>query len=162
MNLSFSQNFVLFVGSGQNGKNSLYDGCFTGRVVPRPAANDLDSIENDRFITGSLENKAHNIFLESSAKTYTESKMLKAITGSMYQTIEQKGVDKYSGLINCKYIFAANDQEKIKFTDSTPGFKRRINVFEVWYISDSSEKNLDSLNILKPYQKWAIVWRNKE
>lgn len=138
----FSQNFVLFVGSGQNGKNSLYDGCFTGRVVPRPAANDLDSIENDRFITGSLENKAHNIFLESSAKTYTESKMLKAITGSMYQTIEQKGVDKYSGLINCKYIFAANDQEKIKFTDTTQGFKRRINVIEVWYKWDSQGRYL--------------------
>ena len=139
---SFSQNFVLFVGSGQNGKNSLYDGCFTGKVVPRPAANDLDSIENDRFITGSLENKAHNIFLESSAKTYTESKMLKAITGSMYQTIEQKGVDKYSGLINCKYIFSANDQEKIKFSDTTPGFKRRINVYEVWYKWDSQGRYL--------------------
>ena len=139
---SFSQNFVLFVGSGQNGKNSLFDGCFTGRIVPRPAANDLDSIEQDRFITGSLENKAHNIFLESSAKTYTESKMLKAITGSMYQTIEQKGVDKYSGLINCKFIFAANDQEKIKFTDTTVGFKRRINVFEVWYKWDSQGRYL--------------------
>lgn len=139
---SFSQNFVLFIGSGQNGKNSLFDGCFTGRVVPRPAANDLDSIEQDRFITGSLENKAHNIFLESSAKTYTESKMLKAITGSMYQTIEQKGVDKYSGLINCKFIFAANDQEKIKFADTTVGFKRRINVFEVWYKWDSQGRYL--------------------
>ena len=139
---AFSQNFVLFVGSGQNGKNSLFDGCFTGRVVPRPAANDLDAIEQDRFITGSLENKAHNIFLESSAKTYTESKMLKAITGSMYQTIEQKGVDKYSGLINCKFIFAANDQEKIKFTDTTVGFKRRINVFEVWYKWDSAGRYL--------------------
>lgn len=138
----FSQNFVLFVGSGQNGKNSLFDGCFTGRVVPRPAANDLDSIEQDRFITGSLENKAHNIFLESSAKTYTESKMLKAITGSMYQTIEQKGVDKYSGLINCKFVFAANDQEKIRFTDTTVGFKRRINVFEVWYKWDSQGRYL--------------------
>lgn len=139
---AFSQNFVLFVGSGQNGKNSLFDGCFTGKVVPRPAANDLDSIEQDRFITGSLENKAHNIFLESSAKTYTESKMLKAITGSMYQTIEQKGVDKYSGLINCKFIFAANDQEKIKFTDTTVGFKRRINVYEVWYKWDSTGRYL--------------------
>ena len=138
----FSQNFVLFIGSGQNGKNSLFDGCFTGRVVPRPAANDLDSIEQDRFITGSLENKAHNIFLESSAKTYTESKMIKAITGSMYQTIEQKGVDKYSGLINCKFIFAANDQEKIRFSDTTVGFKRRINVFEVWYKWDSQGRYL--------------------
>lgn len=138
----FSQNFVLFVGSGQNGKNSLFDGCFTGKVVPRPAANDLDSIEQDRFITGSLENKSHNIFLESSAKTYTESTMLKALTGSMYQTIQQKGIDKYSSLINCKFIFAANDQEKIKFSDTTQGFKRRINVFEVWYKWDSQGRYL--------------------
>lgn len=138
----FSQNFVLFVGSGQNGKNSLFDGCFTGKVIPRPAANDLDSIEQDRFITGSLENKSHNIFLESSAKTYTESTMLKALTGSMYQTIQQKGIDKYSSLINCKFIFAANDQEKIKFSDTTQGFKRRINVFEVWYKWDSQGRYL--------------------
>lgn len=134
---SFSQNFVLFIGSGQNGKNSLFDGCFTGRVVPRPASNDLESIETDRFITGSLENKAHNIFLESSAKMYTESKMIKAITGSMYQTIEQKGIDKYSGLINCKFIFAANDQDRIKFSDTTQGFRRRINLFEIFYKWDS-------------------------
>ena len=59
----------MLIGSGQNGKNSLFDGCFSNRVIPRPAANDLDAIEGDRFITGALENKAHNIFLETSAKT---------------------------------------------------------------------------------------------
>lgn len=139
---SFSQQFVMLIGSGQNGKNSLFDGCFTNKVIPRPAANDLDSIENDRFITGSLENKAHNIFLETSPKTYTDSKMIKALTGSMYQTIESKGVSKYSSVINCKYIFAGNDQEKIKFSDTTTGFKRRINVFEIWYRWDSSKRFL--------------------
>lgn len=135
----FSQHFVIFVGSGQNGKNSLFDGCFTNRVIPSPAANDLDSIEQDRFITGSLENKSQNIFLESSAKSYADSKMIKAITGSMYQTIEQKGVNKYSGLINCKFIFAANDQDKIKFSDTTQGFKRRVNLIEIYYRWDSSK-----------------------
>ena len=139
---SFSQYFVLLIGSGQNGKNSLFDGCFTNRVIPKPASNDLDSIENDRFITGALENKAHNIFLETSAKTYTESKMIKALTGSMYQTIESKGVSKYSGVINCKYIFAGNDQEKIKFSDDTTGFRRRINMFEIFYRWDKSKKFL--------------------
>ena len=109
---TFSQNFVLLIGSGQNGKNSLFDGCFTGQILPRPAANDMDSLESDKFITGSLENKSHNIFLETSAKTYVESKMIKALTGSMYQTIESKGIQKYSGVINCKYVFAGNDQEK--------------------------------------------------
>lgn len=137
---SFSQYFVLLIGSGQNGKNSLFDGCFTNRVIPRPAANDLDSIEQDRFITGSLENRCHNIFLETSAKTYTESKMIKALTGSMYQTIEQKGVSKYSGVINCKYLFAGNDQEKIKFTDNTTGFRRRINMLEITYHWDSAKR----------------------
>ena len=137
---SFSQYFVMLIGSGQNGKNSLFDGCFTNKVIPRPASNDLDAIENDRFITGSLENRAHNIFLETSAKTYTESKMLKALTGSMYQTIEQKGVNKYSGVINCKYIFAGNDQDRIKFGDNTIGFRRRINMLEIWYKWDADKR----------------------
>lgn len=139
---SFSQYFIMLIGSGQNGKNSLFDGCFTNRVIPRPASNDLDSIENDRFITGALENRYHNIFLETSPKTYTESKMLKNLTGSMYQTIEQKGISKYSGVINCKYIFAGNDQDKIKFSDSTTGFKRRINMLEIWYRWDPAKKFL--------------------
>ena len=139
---SFSQNFVLLIGSGQNGKNSLFDGCFSNRIFPRPASNSLDDIETDRFITGALENKSHNIFLETSAKTYTESKMIKALTGSIYQTIEQKGISKYSGILNCKYIFAGNDQEKIKFSDNTVGFRRRINIFEIYYRWDSSKKFL--------------------
>lgn len=141
---SFSQHFVMLIGAGQNGKNSLFDGCFTNRVVPAVASNDMESIENDRFITGALENKAHNIFLESTtvAKTYAESKTIKALTGSMYQTIESKGVQKYSGIINCKYIFAANDQDKLKFGDTTTGFRRRINMFEISYQWDKSKRFL--------------------
>lgn len=139
----FTQSFVFLMGSGQNGKNSLFDGCLTPFLVPRPAANDLDSVENDRFITGSLENKYHNIFLETSPKIYTQSTMLKALTGSMYQTIESKGINKYSGVLNCKYIWAGNDQDKIKFRDTTPGFRRRINIFEVWYRWDKSKKYLE-------------------
>lgn len=138
----FSQYFVMLIGSGQNGKNSLFDGCITHCIFPRPSSNDLDTIENDRFITGSLENRYQNIFLESSAKTYTESKMIKAITGSTYQTIEQKGVNKYSGYINCKFIFAGNDQDKIKFSDTTEGFKRRVNMMEISYKWDAQDRYL--------------------
>ena len=139
---SFSQFFVMMIGSGQNGKNSLFDGCFTHRIIPRPASNDLDEIETDKFITGALENKAQNIFLETSAKTYTESKMIKALTGSMYQTIQPKGINKYSGIINCKYVYAGNDQDKIKFSDTTTGFRRRINMFEIWYRWDNDKRFL--------------------
>lgn len=139
---SFSQHFVMLIGSGQNGKNSLFDGCFTNRVIPKPASNDMESIETDRFITGALENRAHNIYLESTtmAKTYAESKTLKALTGSMYQTIESKGISKYSGVINCKYIFAANDQDRLKFGDTTVGFRRRINMLEISYQWDKEKK----------------------
>lgn len=139
---SFSQHFVMIIGSGQNGKNSLFDGCLTNKFVPSVTSNDLDSIENDRFITGALENKCLNIFLETTAKTYKDSKMIKALTGSMYQTIEQKGINKYSGIINCKYVFAGNDQENIKFSDTTVGFTRRINVFEIFYRWDKNKKFL--------------------
>lgn len=139
---SFSQYFVMLIGAGQNGKNSLFDGCFSNRVIPRVAANSLDDIEADRFIVGSLENHSHNIFLETSAKTYTESKMIKALTGSMLQFAEHKGIDKYSTVVNCKFIFAGNDQEKIKFSDTTNGFRRRINLFEIYYTYDKEKRFL--------------------
>lgn len=141
---SFNQHFIMLIGAGQNGKNSLFDGCFTNRLVPKPASNDLEAIETDRFITGALENRSHNIYLESTtlAKTYAESKTIKALTGSMYQTIECKGVSKYSSIINCKYVFAANDQDKLKFGDTTPGFRRRINMYEISYQWDKQKRFL--------------------
>ena len=139
---SFSQNFVILIGSGQNGKNSLIDGCFTPKLVPSPANIDMYSIENDRFVTGALENKSHNFFLETEAETLIQSKMLKALTGSMYQTIEHKGEDRYSSIINVKYLWAANDQDKLKFSDTTIGFKRRINLFETYFRWDVKNKYL--------------------
>ena len=139
---SFSQNFCILIGSGQNGKNSLFDGCFTNRVYPRVASVDMETIEEDRFVTGSLINKAQNIFLETDAKTITKSKMLKALTGSMYQSVENKGDKRYSSIINCKYIFAGNDKDKIKFSDTTNGFRRRINLYEIFYQWDYQNKYL--------------------
>ena len=139
---SFAQYFVMLIGAGQNGKNSLFDGCFTDKVVPKPASNDLQSIEDDKFITGSLESVSHNIFLETSAKVYRESKNIKALTGSQDQTIEHKGVGKYSGIINCKFIFAGNDRNEIKFADTTTGFIRRINMFEIFYTWDARKQFL--------------------
>ena len=139
---SFCHKFVLLIGSGQNGKNSLLDGCFSDRVVPKPASIDLASIETDKFITGALENKAHNIYLETTTNdaAYKDNTKLKSITGSQDQSIEHKGNDRYSGLINCKHIWSANDQDKIKFTDTTVGFRRRINIFEIWYHWDSQKR----------------------
>lgn len=136
---SFSQHIVLLIGSGQNGKNSLFDGCFTNRVRPLPSALDLDTIEEDKFVTGTLENTCHNIFLETSPKIYTRSNMIKALTGSTNQSINKKGVPVYSGIINCKYIFAGNDKDNIKFKDNTTGFRRRLNLFEIFYHWDSQK-----------------------
>lgn len=137
---SFSQHFVMLIGSGSNGKNSLFDGCFKNRIYPSPSSVSLDAIEKDRFVTGTLENVSHNIFLETSAKTYTDSNVIKALTGSMYQSVEHKGLNRYSSIINCKYIFAGNDQDNIKFSDNTTGFRRRINVFEIFYQWDSQKR----------------------
>lgn len=139
---SFSQYFVMLIGAGQNGKNSLFDGCFTPHVIPKPAANDLDAIEQDRFITGTLEGHAHNIFLETCAKTYRESKNIKSLTGSPDQTIEHKNIAKYSGIVNCKFVFAGNDKQEVKFSDTTNGFLRRINMFEIFYTWDSKKEFL--------------------
>lgn len=139
---SFSQHFVMLIGAGQNGKNSLFDGCFTPHVIPKPSANDLDAIEQDRFITGTLEGHAHNIFLETCAKTYRESKNIKSLTGSPDQTIEHKNIAKYSGIVNCKFVFAGNDKQEVKFSDTTNGFLRRINMFEIFYTWDSKKEFL--------------------
>jgi len=140
MSQEFIQAFVILIGSGGNGKNSLFDGCFTHNVVPRPTSNSLDDIENDTFITGTLENHYQNIFLETAPKTYTESKMLKNLTGSPYQTISAKGIQKYSSYINCKHVYAANDQDNVKFSDTTQGFRRRANFYEVWFSWDSDKR----------------------
>lgn len=139
---SFAQYFVMLIGAGQNGKNSLFDGCFTNRIVPKPSAIDLESIENNTFISGALEGVAHNIFLETSAKVHRESRMIKAFTGSQDQTIEHKGVGRYSGIINCKFVFAGNDKSEIKFSDTTTGFTRRINMFEIFYTWDKMKSFL--------------------
>ena len=130
---SFSQHFVLMIGNGQNGKNSLFDGCFTHKVLPSPVANSLKDIETNSFISGSLENKSHNLFLETNDETMQQSTILKSLTGSMYQTIERKGVDRYSTIINCKFIFAGNDKDKIKFSDTSVGFRRRVNLLNIYY-----------------------------
>lgn len=140
---SFSQHFVFLLGTGQNGKNSLFDGCFTENVIPTPSSIDLDSIESDKFSTGNFEGVAHNIFLETSAKAYKESKMIKQLTGSENQTVEAKFVSKHQTKINCKFVFAGNDRQEIKFSDTTPGFLRRINMFEVFYHWDKKKQFLE-------------------
>lgn len=133
----FIQNFVMFIGSGSNGKNSLLDGCFSSMLIPRPSSISLDTIENDRFVTGALENKYHNFYLETDQKTYMKSEVLKQITGSTLQTIENKGKDKRTGFLNIKHIFSGNHRDDVKFGDSTKGFIRRINLYEVFYEWDS-------------------------
>lgn len=139
---SFSQHFVILIGTGQNGKNSLIDGCFTNLLYPKHSTIDLDTIENDRFVTGALENRSHNICLEMDAKTFKKSTMLKLLTGSMYQSVEDKGVSKHSSIINCKYIFAGNDKSDTKFGDNSEGLRRRINLFEIFYKWDRNKNFL--------------------
>lgn len=166
---SFSQHFVLLFGAGQNGKNSLFDGCFTHHIIPKPASNDLDIIENNQFVTGALEGKCHNIYLEAEAKTYRNARAIKALTGSPEQSIERKGVGRYSGIINCKFLFAGNERDDIKFGDTSMGFIRRVNVYNIHYTYDKEKRFLkrgdyydasfsDDLRELKNDDMCAIVF----
>lgn len=139
---TFVQKFVMFIGAGRNGKNSLIDGCFTNKVIPMPTQNSMVTIEEDKFITGTFENKYHNIYLETDEKGVSlgSSTTLKQLTGSMYQTIEEKGKPRRSGILNVKNLFSANEQEKFKFGDISDGFRRRINMFELFYQYDPDLK----------------------
>jgi len=143
----FCEAFVILVGSGGNGKNSLFDGCMIPYIHPRPTSNSLKSIETDRFIGGVFENHAQNIYLESPGKgkateVYEDSTNLKNLTGSPYQTVEIKGIQKYQSYINCKHTFSINSQQSLKFGDTTPGFRRRINIFEIWFAWDAEGRYL--------------------
>lgn len=143
---SFVQAFVILVGSGGNGKNSLFEGCFAYKLTPLPVSESLDDIATDKFIIAEFENRHLNYFLESSNQEssigYKESKPLKQITGSTNQSIEHKGIDAYPGYINTRHMFAANNQNVVKFTDTTPGFRRRINIFETWFSWDEKKRFL--------------------
>lgn len=138
----FIQNFIIFIGTGSNGKNSLFDGCLSSHLVPKPASISLDDIEEDKFVTGSLNNRFHNFYLEADGKTYHKSKVLKQLTGSTQQSIERKGETVRTGYLNVKYIFSANQKDKIKFGDDSVGFIRRINLYEVFYQWDSRNRYL--------------------
>ena len=141
--ISFNQNFVIFTGIGGNGKNSLFDGCFTYKVIPTPTSNSMDSYENDRFITGTLLNRFHNIYLEIGEKTIEfNSEKLKNITGSPLQTIEIKGVPKFNSILNVKNIWSCNSQESLKFKDTSQGLRRRINIYEIFYTWDDKKRFL--------------------
>lgn len=142
VNVSFLQYFVILIGGGRNGKNSLFDGCFTSRVIPMPTQNSMVTIETDKFITGTLENKAHNIYLETNEKSVSigSSDVLKQLTGSPYQTAEHKGKERKSTMINVKYLFSANEQEKLKFGDISEGFRRRVEMLEILFQYDPDLK----------------------
>ena len=138
----FIQNFIIFIGTGSNGKNSLFDGCLSSHLFPKPASISLDDIEEDKFVTGSLNNRFHNFYLEADGKTYHKSKVLKQLTGSTQQSIERKGETVRTGYLNVKHIFSANAKDKIKFGDDSIGFIRRINLYEVFYQWDSRNRYL--------------------
>ena len=127
------QSFVFLIGSGQNGKNSIYDGAFSHFVEPAPGQESIDSIENDRFIGGTLRGISHNICLETVPGIKKSSDQLKKLTGSGEFASEEKGKTKITIPINCKFIFSGNDQNNIKFTDRSHGFDRRCNLFEIHY-----------------------------
>ena len=140
---SFSQKFVFLVGEGSNGKNSLMDGCLVDRIIPKPATYDLHEIEKDKYITSSLINRHLNVKLESSNNPFRESRNIKTLTGSIYQTITPAKQTAYDGMINCRFVFSANNQYRIKFADTSHAFQRRVNLMEIYYTWDKAGRYLE-------------------
>lgn len=136
----FTQQFCILIGSGGNGKNSIIDGCLTAHAVPRPVNNSLEDIEDDQFVTGSLVGAHQNIFLETSQKTFTNFRNLKLLTGSQYQTVQEKCVPKYTATINCRCVWAGNSQGNIQFGETTEAMSRRVNILEIFYKWDKEFK----------------------
>lgn len=136
------QAFVMLVGLGANGKNSIYDGAFSYWVNPAPTQEDIDNIEEDKFIGGTLMGISHNIALETAPGVKKKSDQLKKLTGSTEFTSEDKGKRKTTIPMNCKFIFSTNNQQELKFSDTSMGFKRRCNLFELHYTWDPTHKFL--------------------
>lgn len=136
---SFSDKFVCFVGNGSNGKTCLFDGILADRILPRPSTVDHSDIENNKYITNTLKNKHINLALSSSM--LKDTKVLKQLTGSMYQSIDAPHKPTCDGVINCKYIFNTNTH--INYTDTSTGFTRRINTYRIYYKWDTENYYLD-------------------
>lgn len=138
----FVQQFVFMIGDGSNGKDSMFDAFYRSIILPIPSTNTVYDLEVDKFIASSLVGVGQNICSETETGTLTRSSVLKQLTGSEYQTIEEKGVDKYTGYMNCKLLFAANNKEQLKFRDTSMGFRRRINMYECFYQWDKYKRFL--------------------
>lgn len=138
----FIQHFVFFVGDGSNGKDSMFDSFMRDLIRPIPSGNSVTDLEEDKFVMSSLVGVSQNISSETETNLLKHSARLKQLTGSAYQTIEEKGVDKYTGYMNCKFIFSANNKEQLKFGDTSTGFRRRINMFECYFQWDKDKSFL--------------------
>ena len=68
----------------------------------------LHDICNKDFVTGSMEGKLLNINHELSTVTLENVENFKKITGSIYNEVHHKGVDRYNGEITCVFAFSSN------------------------------------------------------
>ena len=136
---SFSDKFVCLVGNGSNGKTCLFESILADRIVPRPSYNDHSDIENNKYIINILKNKHINLALSSDM--LKQVKVLKSLTGSMYQSIEAPHKALCEGIVNCKYIFSSTNY--IRFNDDSEGFNRRLNTYRIYYRWDKDKYYLE-------------------
>lgn len=134
-----AENFVMIFGEGSNGKDSLFKGCFSSFVVPRPASLSLDKVLTGQFATGTLMSRSHNINLELSPKLYRDISRLKELTGGDEVDVEKKNVQSFTSVVDCKYLFAGNVQSDIRFSDTSNGLDRRVNIMNIFYTWDKEK-----------------------
>lgn len=143
---SFDSHFIYFIGSGGNGKDSLITGSFLKFLDDDSYTTiSIADINNDKFATSNLVDSHINVYMENSTTNAVikELQVLKALTGGNSVTVEAKGQQKIKVDINARIISAANNKDDLKFSDSSDGLIRRINMCEIFYTWDSEGKYLN-------------------
>ncbi len=139
------QKAFFFVGSGANGKSTLFNMIaewIGDKNCSRVDISKLGSTSN-RFLTMALENKMINIGDDCNNSVLKETGTLKKIFSGDGIMIEHKGSDGYDIKPYATQIFSSN--ELIKATDYTVGFYRRLIFFPMRAVFTPNSKDYDPM-----------------
>jgi hypothetical protein len=109
--LADRQQYVYLHGDGMNGKGALLR--FLARVMGPAHASKVPPAHGDRFWTHGLLGKRLVAFPDCSDRHFPASPLFKMLTGGDHVPVEQKNLQAYTAPLNCKFIFASNDEPKL-------------------------------------------------
>lgn len=154
---TFLQQFVIFKGSGGNGKSVVLS-ALSELVGPHNiCAISLQKMEKD-FVLASLRDKLVNLCGEIKTSRLIDSETIKLLTGDDPITIDIKYKSAITFKPKAKHIFSTN--ELPKFRDKTQALRRRavFLTFEQTFAGENCNKNLTTelLEELPGILLWAL------